>query len=168
MLRENSTYLRDLYSSVKSAGLREQIVNGIVQIGGTENAKWLLDVAANSKETASVRRTALYATGVLGDDDSGNASNTPRNRGCYPNDEHHTVPIKSLVKLYSAIQDYSIREQLLYAYARRAKTENEAMTVLISVAKKDSNPQLRQRAVFWLSQLKDQRATEALSEIITR
>lgn len=171
VLEENSAYLRELYSSVTSAGFREQIVEGLVRIGGARNTAWLLEIAADTTVAPDIRRTALYATGVIGNGKIGTGKDqrTPRNKQCYAMDGQHAtpvVPIMSLVRLYNAISDSSIREQLLYAYARRAESQPEALEKLISIATNDPNIQLRQRAVFWLSQLKNPKIAEVLARIV--
>jgi len=167
VIKENGEYLRDLYKSVKNPGLRQRIVESVVQVGGDDNTDWLLDVASDPKEELDVRRAALFATGFVGDQ-----GRSVRYSGCRPEpqspDKQPSVPVKSLVKLYNTIDDQQIREQLLLAYSRRADSDDAAMDKLVEVAKDDRDPQLRQRAIFWLSQLKSKRAAKALAEIVSQ
>jgi HEAT repeat protein len=165
--QENGQYLRELYPSLRTPSLRVQVVNAIVHLGGPENTDWLLEVASDSTEPLEVRRTALYATGVIGENEA--AEGGPHVSRCGttdPAEESPPVPIATLMKLYDTMGDRSIREQLLYAYSRRSESEPEAMDKLVDIAKHDPDAQLRQRAVFWLSQSKNPRAAEALSEIV--
>jgi hypothetical protein len=57
-----------------------------------------------------------------------------------------------------------MREQLVFVYSQR--DEPAALEKLIDIARKDSNPELRKRALFWLGQSEDSRAVQVLQEII--
>jgi HEAT repeat protein len=74
------------------------------------------------------------------------------------------VSIAELTKLYAGIPDREMREQLIFVYSQR--DEPAALDKLIEIAKRDSSPDLRKRALFWLGQSEDSRAVQALQEII--
>jgi HEAT repeat protein len=57
-----------------------------------------------------------------------------------------------------------MREQLVFVYSQR--DESAALEKLIEIAKRDPNPELRKRALFWLGQSEDSRAVQALQEVI--
>ena len=59
-----------------------------------------------------------------------------------------------------------MREQLIFVYSQRE--EPQAIEKLIDIAKRDSNPDLRKRALFWLGQSEDSRAVQAIQDIIDR
>jgi HEAT repeat protein len=171
LVRENSTYLRELYGSVESPALKEQIVGAIVRMGGKQNTEWLLTVAENPRDSISVRRTALYATGVI-NNNGGRGSRSryascqdPQNNGA-PSDTT-VFPIDRLINLYAKLDDTDLRQQLLYVYAQRAPKEDVALRKLVDVARKDPNIELRRRAVVWISQMKTEKAAKALSDIIS-
>jgi hypothetical protein len=48
------------------------------------------------------------------------------------------------------------------------RRETEATDTLIAIARSDSNPKLRERAMFWLSQRNDPRVTQLMLEILER
>jgi len=141
-------------------------------MGDAESTDWLLRIALNPDEPFEVRRTALYATGIIGNGGPNGAArdvvSVRRCGGARPSDKKPSVPVATLVKLYDTISDRPTREQLLYTYARRSDNEPEAMEKLIQVAKNGDDTSLRQRAVFWLSQSKSQRAAQALAEIVAQ
>jgi HEAT repeat protein len=57
-----------------------------------------------------------------------------------------------------------MKEQLVFVYSQR--DDPAALDKLIDIAKRDPNPDLRKRALFWLGQSQDSRAVQALQEII--
>jgi hypothetical protein len=74
------------------------------------------------------------------------------------------VSLSELTKLYGNVGDQQMREQLIFVYSQR--DEAGALDKLIDIAKRDPNPELRKRALFWLGQSDDPRAVQALQDII--
>jgi HEAT repeat protein len=74
------------------------------------------------------------------------------------------VSLGELTRLYGTVGDQQMREQLIFVYSQR--NEPEALEKLIDIAKRDPNPDLRKRALFWLGQSDDSRAVQALQDII--
>jgi HEAT repeat protein len=136
----NATFLRSLYGRLKSEELRKKIVFSLSQMGGTENGKWLLGIARDSAESIEMRKQALFWAGQAG------------------------VPIAELTALYAKVSDQEMREQLVFVYSQR--DEPAALDKLIDIAKKDPNPELRKRALFWVGQSEDSRAVQALQDIL--
>jgi HEAT repeat protein len=64
------------------------------------------------------------------------------------------VSIEELTRLYANVFVYSQRN------------EPAALDKLIEIAKKDPNPELRKRALFWLGQSDQARAVQAIQDII--
>lgn len=137
---DNSAYLRTLYGKVRNAELREQILFSVSQAGGQANGDWLLGIAKNGQESIELRKRALFWAG------QGSAS------------------IGELVRLYDGITDREMREQLVFVYSQR--NEREAMDKMIDIARRDSDPEIRKRAMFWIGQSKDPRATQLIQEIL--
>ncbi|HJR17872.1 MAG TPA: HEAT repeat domain-containing protein [Gemmatimonadales bacterium] len=137
---ENAAFLRSLYGRLKNQELRKKVVFSLSQMGGPENGKWLLGLARDSSQGIEMRKQALFWAGQGG------------------------VPIAELTGLYANVADQAMREQLIFVYSQR--NEPAALDKLIDIAKKDPNPELRKRALFWLGQSEDSQAVQALQEII--
>ena len=137
---DNSAYLRTLYGKVRDAELRAQILFSVSQAGGQANGDWLLGIAKNGQEPMELRKRALFWAG------QGSAS------------------IGELVRLYDGITDREMREQLVFVYSQR--NEREAMDKMIDIARRDPDQEIRKRALFWISQSKDPRATQLIQDIL--
>jgi len=59
-----------------------------------------------------------------------------------------------------------MKEQLIFVYSQRR--EREAVDKLMSIAKNETDRELRKKAVFWLSQSKDPRVAEFLMQLINQ
>ena len=57
-----------------------------------------------------------------------------------------------------------VREQLVFVYSQRK--EREAVDKLMDIARRDPNPELRKKALFWIGQSKDPRVTQLIQEIL--
>jgi HEAT repeat protein len=137
---ENGAFLRSLYGRLKSQELKKKVVFSLSQMGGPENGTWLLGLARDSSQGIEMRKQALFWAGQGG------------------------APITELTRLYANVGDQAMREQLVFVYSQR--DEPAALEKLIDIAKHDSNPELRKRALFWLGQSEDSRAVEALQQVI--
>jgi len=137
---ENGAFLRSLYGRVNSEDLKKKVVFSLSQMGGTENGKWLLGLARDPAQGIEMRKQALFWAGQAG------------------------VPIEELTGLYATVADQAMREQLVFVYSQR--DEPAALEKLIDIARRDPNPELRKRALFWLGQSEDSRAVQVLQEII--
>jgi HEAT repeat protein len=137
---ENAAYLRSLYGKLKSPDLKKKVLFSLSQMGGEENGRWLLGVAGDTSQGLEMRKQALFWAGQGG------------------------VSIGELTKLYGNISDKEMREQLIFVYSQR--DEPAALDKLIEIARRDPNPDLKKRALFWLGQSEDSRAVQALQDII--
>jgi HEAT repeat protein len=137
---ENAGFLRSLYGRLQSRELRKKILFSLSQMGGEENGRWLIHVAADSSEPIEMRKQALFWAGQAG------------------------VSITELTKLYGSVSDREMREQLIFVYSQRH--EPAALDKLLEIAKSDPVPELRKRALFWLGQSDDARAIQAIQDII--
>jgi HEAT repeat protein len=137
---ENAAFLRSLYGRLKSEEMKKKVVFSLSQMGGTENGKWLLGLARDPAQGIEMRKQALFWAGQAG------------------------VPIEDLTGLYSTVADQAMREQLVFVYSQR--DEPAALDKLIEIARRDPNPELRKRALFWVGQSEDPRAVQVLQEII--
>lgn len=137
---ENAGFLRSLYGRLKSEELKRKVLFSLSQMGGEENGRWLLGIARDTAQGIEMRKQALFWAGQGG------------------------VSLGELTKLYSDVGDQQMREQLIFVYSQR--DEPEALDKLIEIAKRDPNPDLRKRALFWLGQSEESRAVQALQDII--
>jgi HEAT repeat protein len=62
--------------------------------------------------------------------------------------------------------DREMREQIIFVLSQR-NNDPAAMDKLIDIARKDPDAELRKRALFWVGQSKDPRATQLLQDILT-
>ena len=137
---DNAAFLRSLYGKLKSTELRKKVLFSLSQVGGQENGRWLLGIAKDRSQPMEMRKQALFWAGQAG------------------------VSIGELTRLYDEVADREMREQLIFVYSR--SDEPAALDKLIEIAKKDPNPDLRKRALFWIGQSEDSRAVQALQDIL--
>jgi HEAT repeat protein len=137
---ENEAFLRTLFGRLKSEELRKKVLFSVSQAGGQENGRWLLGIARDGNQPLELRKQALFWAG------QGGAS------------------INDLTSLYTTLTDRAMREQLIFVYSQR--DEPPAVDKLLDIAKRDPDPELRKKALFWLGQSDDPRAAKALQEII--
>lgn len=62
--------------------------------------------------------------------------------------------------------DREIREQAVFALSQRPK--DESVPALIKIARTNRDPEIRKKAMFWLSQSRDPRAIDLFEELLTR
>jgi HEAT repeat protein len=137
---ENAAFLRGLYPRLQKPELKKKVLFSLSQMGGQENGRWLLGVARDTSQTIELRKQALFWAGQSG------------------------VAITDLTGLYDRVADRDMRAQLIFVYSQR--DEPAALDKLIDIAKRDSNPDLRKRALFWIGQSEDSRAVQALQDIL--
>jgi TolA-binding protein len=140
---ENPAFLRSVYSRTGNDALKQKILFALAQSRGRENQQFLLDVARNRSETIEVRKQALFWAGQSG-----------------------TVNTADLTSLYATMPDREMREQIIFVLSQR-NNDPAAMDKLIDIARKDPDAELRKRALFWVGQSKDPRATQLLQDILT-
>ena len=137
---DNAEYLRTLYGRIRNAELREKILFSVSQSGDPASANWLLGIAKNEQEPIDLRKNALFWAG------QGKAS------------------ITELVRLYADVRDREMREQLVFVYSQR--NEREALDKMMDIARRDPDPEIRKKALFWIGQSKDPRATQLIQDIL--
>ncbi|HEX7119298.1 MAG TPA: HEAT repeat domain-containing protein [Longimicrobiales bacterium] len=138
---ENARFLRDLYRRVDGQELKEKIIFSLSQMDGVGNERWLMEVALDTTVGVDLRKSALFWAGQAG------------------------APIAELAALYDRMRGREMKEQLIFVYSQR--DERAAVDKLIQIAREESDPELRKKAIFWLGQSDDPRAAEFLLEIIT-
>jgi|SRR5687767_6133624 len=139
---ENGAYLRGLYGRLKNKALKEKLLFSISQSSDPESATWLLGIVRNRQEPIDVRKTALFWAG------QGKAS------------------IADLTRLYDTLDEQEMREQLVFVYSQRR--EPQAFDKMLDIARRDPDPEIRKKAIFWIGQSKDPRATQFIQELLER
>ena len=141
---ENATYLKGLYSRVKTDALKDKIIFSLSQQRGFGNAEWIMNIALDPKESIEMRKQALFWAGQ-----NGGAST------------------ESFATLYDKMTDPEIKEQLIFVFSQRGR-DAKAIDKLMDIAKNDKDRELRSKAVFWLGQSRDPRAVKYLEDLISK
>ena len=105
----------------------------------------LLTIAKNNEVTRKVRRSAVFWLGQA----AGDAA---------------TRGLTDLVDDKNA--DREVRETAVFALSQRP--HDEGVPALIQVAKRNPDPDLRRKAIFWLGQSEDPRAISLFEELLTK
>jgi HEAT repeat protein len=144
---ENAQYLRGLFDRLASApagssneSIRQKILFSLSQMRGQGNDAWLMQVAADSKHSVETRKQAIFSAGQAG------------------------VSTADLVALYPRVTEREIKEQLIWVMSQ--KRDDDAITRLMDIARRDPDRELRKKAIFWLGQSNDPRVQGFLLEII--
>src|SRR6266704_2706901 len=139
---ENAAFLRGLYATLTDEDLKDKVIFSLSQMGGSENGRWLMDIATNEREPIEMRKKALFWAGQTGAD------------------------LSQLTALYDRMQNTEMKQQLIFVYSQRH--EAAAVDALIKIAKTEQDRELRKKAIFWLGQSHDPRAAQVLPEIINQ
>jgi len=140
---ENADFLKSLFQKVENADLKDKIIFSLSQMGGSDNYRWLMDIALNQKEDIEIRKKALFWAG-----------------------QGHNVDVADLVRLYDSMNDREMREQLIFVYSQRR--EEAALDKLFQIGKNDPDRELRKKAIFWIGQSRSPRAAQYLQELINQ
>jgi hypothetical protein len=76
------------------------------------------------------------------------------------------APTADLLKLFDSLPDDDEMQGMMVMLMARRPNDPAITDRLISIAKTSKDKELRQQAVFWLSQSKDPRATRLLEEML--
>jgi HEAT repeat protein len=140
---ENAQFLKDLYAKLENDELKDKVIFSLSQMGGTDNYRWLMDIALNQNEDIELRKKALFWAG-----------------------QGKNVEMADLVRLYDSMKDREMREQLIFVYSQRR--EAAALDKLFAIGRSDPDRELRKKAIFWIGQSRDPRAAQFLQELINQ
>ena len=124
----------------KSIRVRREAMDHLGEIPG--QLSFMADVARNESENLDLRKEAIEAIGESQDSEA----------------------IKMLQTLYSDIANREVRREILDAVSEGHDKE-AAFSFLMKVARSDEDQEARQEALSGLSQMNDDRAIEALSDL---
>ncbi|MDX2182998.1 MAG: HEAT repeat domain-containing protein [Gemmatimonadaceae bacterium] len=141
MSEGGSAQVRKLWSTLEEPQLKEKVLFAASQSRDGDNASWLLDVAADERESVAVRKKALFWAG-----------------------QSPSIDLDALQRFYSKANDRELKQQ--YAFVLGQRQEPQAVDRLMAMAKSDPDREIRKKAIFWLSQSKDPRVAKFLEDLI--
>ncbi|MEP6618679.1 MAG: HEAT repeat domain-containing protein [bacterium] len=141
---DNNTFLRTLFSRMgkgdRDDETRKKILFSLSQMQGMGNDKWLLGLALDNSLSEEVRKHALFCAGQAG------------------------VSGTDLVSLYDRLPESGLKEHLIWILSE--SRDRAAGDKLVEIVKHDKDPEMRKKAMFWLSQKNDPRVKQLLLDII--
>lgn len=138
----SDAFLQSLFNQLTDPELRDKALFALAQEHEGDNGAWLLDVAKRTSEPIALRKKALFLAGQGG------------------------ATTAQIASVYDALPPGEMRDQAVFVLAQR--NDRTALDKLISIARSDTDANARKRAIFWLGQSHDPRATQFLSELIDR
>jgi hypothetical protein len=139
---QDAALLRELYPTLKTDRAREAVFQALTDIGGSENTKWLVNLAQDGNESIPMRRRAIDAASRAG------------------------ASIGELVHLYDTTTDPSMKQSLIGIYIRNGETP--AVDKLLTIVKGEDNLSVRRSAIAQLSRSDNPRIKAALQDIVAR
>jgi hypothetical protein len=120
------------------------VIFSLSQSRSAENSRWLLQQAKDRRLDGELRKSALFWAGQSG------------------------AAVSDLAEIYdSAENDRELRNQVIFVLSQRRR-DAAAMDKLFEIAQRDSDPELRKQAIFWLGQSGDARAAKLIEDIINK
>ncbi|HEX9652250.1 MAG TPA: HEAT repeat domain-containing protein [bacterium] len=135
--------LVNLMKTGSSSELKEKIVFSISQ-HKSERAVTLLIEVADAERDRDVRKQAIFWLGQIASKKT----------------------LHALGDIVESTEDTEAKEQAVFAISQHAD-KDEAFDMLMDIAKHNPNPEVRKKAIFWLSQTDDERAVDFFKEILT-
>jgi len=138
----DADFLRSLFSRSEDAETREAILFALSQVSDDgASAQWLMEIAMDTSEGTEMRTQALFMASQAG-----------------------SVSSADLIGVYDRAQDSELKGQTLFILSQQE--DSAAFDKLLDVARNESDPDLRQNAVFWIGQSGDPRAEQILLDIL--
>ncbi|MDT8342275.1 MAG: HEAT repeat domain-containing protein [Longimicrobiales bacterium] len=135
--------LREIYGTLTDPDLKERALFGIGEAGGAADREWLLERALDTSESTEVRRAALFWAGQSG------------------------VEPSRVVRIYRGTDDVELKEHALFVLSQTSSADQAAaVDAMMDIAQTETDPKLRERAVFWLGQTDDPRVPEFLLRLV--
>lgn len=139
---QDAALLREVYPTLKTDRSREAVFSALAEMGGVENTRWLMGLAANGDEPIQTRRRALEAASRAG------------------------APIGDLIKLYDTTTDPNMKGALIDLYIRNG--EPAAIDKVLTILKGEENSSVRRRAISQLSRSDDPKVKQALQDLVLK
>ncbi len=136
-------FMRDLYGSLSDRELKERVLFAIGRSGDPESSAWLVERAMDPSESVEIRRNALFWAGQAG------------------------LTPAQVVRVYRTAEDRELREHAVMVLAQQVEeAETAAVDALMEIARAETDPELKERVIFWLGQSEDPRVPEFLLELV--
>ena len=123
------------------------VVGARVESGEQGVASWLLPVVVDAGQSEDVRAAALEAW-----------SRQP------------SLDLEEVARTYEMLESAELRDQFLYALYQKAESDEEnadaVIDKMIELARQETDPEVRKRAVYWLGRTGSERAVAFLLEIL--
>ena len=139
---EDAACIRGLYAKSESRVVKSAILASIGRMGGSTNDQWLLGIAKNKDEDASLRREALSRIRTS------------------------SLTIEELGKLFDAMPERELRYAVVNQLASR--DDPAAVDKLVEIVRSGTDPQVRRQALAALTRKNDPRTTKLLLELIEK
>jgi len=139
---QDAALLRSLYPRLTGDRARSAVLASISELGGIDNVQWLSGIVRDDNVPVDARRRALEYLSRAGA--------TPA----------------SLIALYDPTTDTQLRSSLIAIYSRLS--DKAATDKLVWIARNETNPQLKRRAISALSRNSDPGVRQALADIVER
>jgi len=139
---QDANVIRSLYPKLTGDRSRDAVLASLAELGGTENVQWLSAMVRDDRLPIESRRRVLEYLSRAGA--------TPA----------------SLIALYDPTPDQQLRSSLIGIYSRLS--DKAATDKLVWIARNESNPQLKRRAISALSRNSDPGIRQALADIVER
>jgi len=136
---EDVQTLRDLFDR-SSGEVKESILTALAETKDEATILWLLALARDDAQPLDLRGIALSRAGTNG------------------------APIEQMIALYDMVEEQELKSRLISVYARR--NESLAVDKLIDIVRRETDIELRRRAITALARSGDPRAAQVLAEII--
>jgi HEAT repeat protein len=140
--QQDAALLRSIYPRLASDEARTSAIAAVADVGGAENLRWLIALVKNAEEPIALRRRALESATRAGGS------------------------LAELVAMYAGTTDQQLKEALVTAYAR--STEPIATEALMTIARNETNVNIRRRAINALSKSNDPKVKELLADLVVR
>jgi hypothetical protein len=140
---ETVTLLSGLYGTIRQDELKDQILFAMSQQRSPAAAAFLRRVAGDDAEQMERRESAIFWFG------------------------QSTGTSDELMAIYRAEKAVAVKDKIIFALSQHRR-DPKAVDHLLSIAKTESNRELRKSAIFWLSQSKDARVAQFLQELIDK
>jgi HEAT repeat protein len=135
-------FFRTLYTNTRSHAVRDNVIQAVVGLHSPDAMQWLLDVAKDKAIDRESRKTAIYWAG-----------------------QQKTVDLDQLMTIYEQARgDNEVQSQVIYVLSTRP--ESGAIDKLMTIAKGDSNVEMRKSALYWLGTKNDPRVRQFLLDIV--
>jgi len=139
---DDATFLRSLYGRVESRAVKLAIVETMARYGGDAGDTWLMTLARDPSQDTRFRSAALSRL------------------------RRADVGVAELAKLYDTLTDRRLRSTMVDILG--ARTEPEATDKLLDIARQDTDPSIRRRAISALARKKDPRTTKLLLQLVEK